>query len=177
MRKFRDWFSPETRQKIQAFVVTLAPIAIMLGYGTEGTWEQWLIILGAGVGALGSLLSLGNIKITDWSTQGWAIVRGVLYGLGAVVAPALVALGYINEDTNAKILTGLSLGITALSSAISIFVNGQQQKTAAVETVLGITPKSDPGKMPDVAAVTPASNPADVPQPHDHGDDGFEPHV
>jgi hypothetical protein len=163
MRKFQEWFSPETRQKIQAFVVTVAPIAIMLGYGTEGQWQQWLVILGATIAALGSLLSLLNVRVTDWSTQGWAIVRGVLYGLGTVVSPALVALGYINEDTNAKVLTGLSLGITALSSAISIFVNGQQQKTAAVETVLGITPKSDPGKMPDVAAVTPASDPGNIP--------------
>ena len=69
----------------------------------------------------------------------------------------LLALGYINEDTNAKVLTGLSLGITALSSAILIFANGQQQKVAAVETALGIPTSADPGKMP--AAYTPPPAP------------------
>jgi len=162
MTKFASWFTPERRQQIQAFVVTLAPIAIMVGYGTTASWEQWLIILGAVVGALGSLLSLLNVKITDWATQGWGIVRGVIYGLGTVIAPALLALGYINEDTNAKVLTGLSLGITALSSAISIFANGQQQKVAAVETALGIPTSADPGKMP--AAYTPPT-----PSPGDNG--------
>lgn len=170
MRKFAEWFTPERRQKIQAAVVTLAPLAIMLGYGTEGQWEQWLIILGASIGAVGSLLSLLNVRITDWATQGWAIVRGTIYAFGMVVSPALLALGWINDDWNERITVGLSLALTALSSAISIFANGQQQKVAAVETVLGIEPKGDPGIIPDVGAVRRVENPP-LPEPP-LGDDG-----
>jgi hypothetical protein len=75
------------------------------------------------------------------------------------VAPALLALGWINEDWNQRITVGLSIALTALSSAISIFANGQQQKVAAVETVLGIEPMGDPGTIPDVGAPRREGNP------------------
>lgn len=158
-QKLTGWFTPERRQKIQAAVVTLAPLAIMLGYGTSGQWEQFLIITGATIGALGSLLSLGNVRIHDWATQGWSIVRATVYAFGMAVAPALLALGWINEDWNQRITVGLSIALTALSSAISIFANGQQQKVAAVETVLGIEPTGDPGTIPDVGAPRREGNP------------------
>ena len=127
MNAFARFFTPERRQLIQAFLVTLAPLAIMFGYGTEGTWEQVLVISGALIGAVASLLNLLNVRIADWATQGWAIVRGAVYTLGTVVSPALVILGFYGEDVNTQILTGLSLGLTALSSAIAIFANGKQQ--------------------------------------------------
>jgi hypothetical protein len=119
--------TPERRQLIQAFLVALAPLAIMFGYGTEGTWQQLLIIAGAVIGAVASLLNLVNVRIGDWATQGWAIVRGVIYSLGTVVSPALVILGFYGDDVNTQILNGLSLGLTVLSSAIAIFASGQQQ--------------------------------------------------
>lgn len=127
MNAFARFFTSERRQLIQAFLVTLAPLAIMFGYGTEGSWEQVLIIAGATLGAVASLLSLVNIRIADWATQGWAIVRGTIYGLGTVVSPALMLLGFYGEDVNTQILTGMSIGLTALSSAIAIFANGKQQ--------------------------------------------------
>ncbi|NLP82576.1 hypothetical protein HF576_01820 [Microbacterium sp. CFH 90308] len=130
MKNIATWFTPERRQLIQAFLVTIAPLAIMFGYGTEGTWEQVLIISGAILGAVASLLNLVNVRIADWATQGWAIVRGAVYSLGTVVSPALVILGFYSEDVNTQIVTGLSIGLTALSSAIAIFANGQQQKYA-----------------------------------------------
>ena len=129
---FAGWFTPVRRQQIQAAVVAIVPLALLFGYGTSGTWEQILIIFGALLGALGSLLSLGNVKVTDWATQGWAIVRGVIYGLATVISPALVLLGFYNDEVNTQIVTGVSLGLTALSSAIAIFANGQQQKIEAV---------------------------------------------
>lgn len=130
MRTFAKWFTPERRQMIQAFLVTLTPLAIMFGYGTEGTWEQILIIAGSLLGGLGSLLSLVNVRLADWATQGWMVVRGVIYGLGTTISPALMLLGFYNEDVNTQIVTGMSLALTALSSAIAIFANGQQQKIA-----------------------------------------------
>jgi len=130
MRTFANWFTPERRQLIQAFLVTLAPVAIMLGYGTDGEWEQLLIISGAVIGAVASLLNLINVRVQDWATQGWAIVRGAVYLLGTTVSPAFVILGLYGEDVNTQVLTGLSIGLTALSSAIAIFANGQQQKYA-----------------------------------------------
>lgn len=130
MKTIAAWFTPERRQLIQAFLVTLAPLAIMLGYGTDGSWEQWLIIAGAALSGVASLLSLVNVRIADWATQGWAIVRGAIYALGSTVSPALVVLGFYNDDVNTQIVTGISIGLTALSSAIAIFANGQQQKYA-----------------------------------------------
>ena len=130
MKKFAAWFTPERRQLIQAFLVTLAPLAIMFGYGTDGTWEQVLIISGAVIGAVAALLNLVNVRIADWATQGWAIVRGAIYSLATVVSPALVILGFYSDDVNTQIVTGISIGLTALSSAIAIFANGQQQKYA-----------------------------------------------
>lgn len=159
MQGFRNWFSPERRQAIQAAVVTLAPLAIMLGYGTQDQWQQILIIVGAVIAAAGSALSLFNVRVQDWATEGWKIVRGIIYAFGMVVSPALLALGLINESLNEQITTGLSIGLTALSSAISIFANGQQQKVAAVEVALGIETSGDPGKMPDVGAARREGNP------------------
>lgn len=133
MNAFARFFTDERRQLIQAFLVTLAPLAIMLGYGTEGTWEQVLIITGAVLGAVASLLNLLHVRVADWATQGWAIVRGAIYTLGTVVSPSLVLLGFYDEQTNTTILTGMSLSLTVLSSAIAIFANGRQQIVAATE--------------------------------------------
>jgi hypothetical protein len=133
MHALARFFTPERRQLIQAFLVTLAPLAIMFGYGSEGSWEQVLIISGATLGAVASLLSLVNVRVSDWATQGWAIVRGVIYGFGTVVSPALMLLGFYGEDVNTQILTGMSLGLTVLSSAIAIFANGKQQQTIVLE--------------------------------------------
>lgn len=127
MNAFARFFTPERRQLIQAFLVTVAPLAIMFGYGTAGTWEQLLIISGAVLGAIASLLNLLNVRVADWATHGWAIVRGTIYAFGTVVSPALVLLGFYGEDVNTQILTGLSLGLTVLSSAIAIFASGKQQ--------------------------------------------------
>lgn len=127
MHAITNWFSPERRQLIQAFLVSLAPLAILFGYGTTGQWEQVLVIGGAILAASASLLSLVNVRIDDWATQGWAIVRGAIYALGTTVSPALVLLGFYSEEVNTQIVTGLSLCLTALSSAIAIFANGQQQ--------------------------------------------------
>ncbi|WP_350351867.1 hypothetical protein ABS642_00700 [Microbacterium sp. A8/3-1] len=127
MNAFARFFTPARRQLIQAFLVTLAPLAIMFGYGTDGTWEQVLIISGAVLGAIASLLNLLNVRVADWATQGWAIVRATLYTLGTVVSPSLVLLGFYDDAVNTQIVTGLSLGLTVLSSAIAIFANGSQQ--------------------------------------------------
>ena len=133
MNTFARFFTDERRQLIQAFLVTLAPLAIMFGFGTDGTWEQVLVISGALLGAVASLLNLLNVRVADWATQGWAIVRGTIYALGTVVSPALVLLGFYDDATNTQILTGMSLALTVLSSAIAIFANGRQQVIVASE--------------------------------------------
>jgi hypothetical protein len=133
MNAFTRFFTDERRQLIQAFLVTLAPLAIMFGYGTDGAWEQVLVISGALLGAVASLLNLLNVRVADWATQGWAIIRATIYALGTVVSPALVLLGFYDDATNTQILTGMSLALTVLSSAIAIFANGRQQVIVAAE--------------------------------------------
>lgn len=132
MREFAKWFTTERRQAIQAALGTIAPLAIMLGFGTTGTWEQIGVIGGAALGSIAGLLNLLNVRVRDWATKGWAIVRGVIYSGAFAVSPALVALGFYNDEVNAQITTGISLGLTALSSLIGIFAASEQQKVAFI---------------------------------------------
>jgi hypothetical protein len=130
MKTIANWLTPERRQLVQAFLAALAILAVQFGLGTDGQWEQILVLGGATLGALAGLLSLVNVRIADWATQGWAIVRGVIYGFATVASPALVALGLYNDTVNEQIVTGIGQAITVLSAAIAILANGQQQKYA-----------------------------------------------
>lgn len=126
MKTIAAWFTPERRQAIQVFAGGLAPLAILVGFGTEGVWEQVLIILGAVLQFVSSLLSLVNVRKGDWGA-GWAIVRGAIYALAMVVSPALVLLGFYDAATNASILAGLSLALSALSNLVAIFTSKSQE--------------------------------------------------
>ncbi|TDL43823.1 hypothetical protein [Microbacterium oleivorans] len=126
---FAAWFTPDRRASIQAFLGTLAPFAILLGFGTDSVWQQALIITGAALQFLAGILSLVNVR--DAQTA-WVIVRAAVYGLAATASPALVLLGFYDEATNAIILTGVSLGLSALSSLLAILIGKQQQIDNAV---------------------------------------------
>lgn len=127
-----NWFTPERRQSIQVFAGSLAPLAILLGFGTEGVWEQALIILGAVLQFVSSAISLINVRDVN---KGWAVLRGAIYALAATVSPALVLLGFYDDETNAAILTGLSLALGALSNLLAIFVGKAQQLEVAREKI------------------------------------------
>lgn len=128
MRALAQFFTPERRQLIQAFLAAIAVLAVQFGLGTDGQWEQILVLGGATLGAIAGLLSLVNVRVAHWATEGWAIIRGVIYAFATVASPALVALGFYNDDVNTQIVTGIAQAITVLSAAIAIFANGQQQK-------------------------------------------------
>lgn len=128
MNSIAAWFTPDRRQSIQVAFGSLAPLAILFGFGTEGVWEQSLIILGAVLQAVSSLLSLINVRDPHvWA----AVLRGVIYGLATVVSPALVLLGFYDEATNATILVAVSLGLGALSNLLAVFIGKKQELTAA----------------------------------------------
>ena len=134
------WFTPERRQAIQAAAASLAPLLILFGFGTEGVWEQYLIILGAVLQAVSSLLSLVNVR----DPRTWAAtLRGIVYGAAVVVSPALVLLGYYDEATNAAILTGLSLALSSLSSILAVFF-GKQQELASAAAARGLVMQKSP---------------------------------
>lgn len=128
MKNLSKWLNTERRQKIQLFFGSLAPLFILFGMGSQESWEQTLVIIGAAMQFLASLLSLVNIRISDWSTQGWAIVRGAIYTLGFTVAPALVLLGVFDEQTSTTVLLAISLGLSSLSALVAIFTAGQQKQ-------------------------------------------------
>lgn len=130
MKTIAAWFTPDRRQAIQLFFGALAPLAILFGFGTEGVWEQALIILGAVLQFVSSTLSLVNVR--DVNTA-WRIVRGAIYALAATVSPALVLLGFYDDATNATILLAISLGLGALSNLLAIFTSKQQELDAAVK--------------------------------------------
>lgn len=129
MNKIAEWFTPERRQAIQVFAGALAPLAILLGFGTDQVWSQGLIIFGAVLQFVSSLLSLVNLRVKDGAAI-WAIIRGAVYALAAVVSPALVALGVLSPETNATILVGVSLALAALSNLVAIFTSSKQQVDA-----------------------------------------------
>lgn len=132
MKTIATWFTPERRQLVQVFAAAVAVLAIQFGLGTTGQWDQALILIGAVVAAAAGLLNLVNVRVGDWATQGWAAVRAVIYGLATTASPALVALGFYNDEVNTQIVTGVAQALTVLSAAIAIFASGQQQKAAAV---------------------------------------------
>lgn len=136
MKKLASIFNAERRQQIQLFFGSLAPLLILGGFATEAETQQFLIIVGAGLQFLASILSLVNVRKGDWGA-GWAIIRAAIYGLVAVVAPALVILGLIDPETNAALLTGLSLALSSLSSLLSIFI-GKSQQLEAVEKAAAV---------------------------------------
>jgi hypothetical protein len=131
MTKFKDWFTSQRRQAIQLFFGSLAPFFILFGFGTDGFWEQALIITGAGLQFISSGLSMLNLK---GAVEIWTILRGAIYTLATTVSPALVLLGFYDEDTNATILTATSLALGALSNLLAIFTAGHQEKRELEQT-------------------------------------------
>lgn len=126
MKKVAEWFTPERRQAIQVWFGSLAPLLILAGFATQEQTEQVLIIIGAILQFLASILSLVNVRVGDIAAA-WAVVRGAIYGLAAVVSPALVILGVYSDDVNAQITVTISLTLSSLSSLLAIFTSGKQQ--------------------------------------------------
>ena len=126
LQKIQAWFSAQRRQAIQLFLGSLAPLAVLSGFATEGQTGQALVIAGAVLLFAASVLSLANVKRGDWGVA-WAIVRGAIYTLAATVSPALVLLGVYGEEQNKALMLALSLSLSALSSLTAVFAGGQQQ--------------------------------------------------
>jgi len=131
MEKLNAIFTPERRQQIQLWLGSLAPLLILGGFATEAQTQQYLIIAGAILQFIAAILSLVHVRKGDLGA-GWAIVRGAIYGLAAIVSPALVFFGLYDESTNAALLTGVSLALSSLSALLSIFI-GKSQQLVAVE--------------------------------------------
>lgn len=160
MQTLADIFTPERRQQIQVFLGSLAPLLILTGFATQEQTEQYLIIAGAILQFLASVLSLVNVRKGDWGA-GWAILRGSIYGLVAVVSPTLVFFGLYDQETNAALLAGISLGLSSLSSLLSIFIGKSQQleKVEAVAKAQGaIIPKTEAAKDKIIAEFVPEHN-------------------
>lgn len=153
-------FTPERRQQIQLFLGSLAPLLILGGFATQAQTEQGLIIAGAVVQFVAAILSLVNVRKGDWGA-GWAVIRAAIYALAATVSPALVFLGLYSEETNAVLLTGLSLALSSLSSLLAIFI-GKSEELRKVEAVAkaqgAIIPKSEAAKDEIIAEFVPDQN-------------------
>ena len=157
MQNLANIFTPARRQQIQVFFGSLAPLLILTGFATQAETEQYLIITGAVLQFLASVLSLVNVRKGDWGA-GWAILRGAIYGLVAVVSPTLVFFGLYSPETNAALLSGISLALSSLSSLLSIFIGKSQEleKVEAVAKVQGaIIPKTEAEKNLILVEFTP----------------------
>lgn len=118
--KVRAWFTAKRRQAIYAGAAALAPILVTFGVITDGQTEFVLTLTAAGLQGFAGVLALLNLS---WSgAASWFVVAGraTIYGLAATVAPAAVGLGLLPGELSVNILTGLSLGLTALQALISV---------------------------------------------------------
>jgi hypothetical protein len=157
MEKLNQIFTPERRQQIQLFLGTLAPLLILGGFATQAQTEQGLFIAGAVIQFLAAVLSLVNVRKGDWGA-GWAVLRAAIYALAATVSPALVFFGLYSDDVNTSLLTGISLGLTSLSTLLAIFIgkNEQLEKVEKLAKAQGaIIPKTDAGKDRALAEFVP----------------------
>ena len=127
MKTIAGWFTPTRRQLIQLFLASLAPIVIGLGFATQNQTEQLLVLTGAGLQFVASLLKLINLRgvLTIWTA-----LRGAIYLAATTASPALVILGVYDEATGSMVLVGVSLGLSTMSSFIAVFVGKDQQKIA-----------------------------------------------
>ena len=132
MNRIIEAFTLERRQAIQVFLGSLVPILVLTGYATQTEAEQYLILSGAAIQFVASLLSVINLR-GAWTI--WLAIRAAIYTAGATVAPALTVLGYVSDAQASQIATAVSLGLSALSSLLAIFVSGAQQ-TEKVRTDL-----------------------------------------
>ena len=126
MKRFAQWFTTERRQGIQFFAMSLVPLLVLFGLGTEEYLTQWTVILAAVMQFISSLLSLLNLKQGEWGAA-WTIIRGAIYSLGMTVAPVFNVLGFYSEEMSDLILTGVSLTLTVLSSALAVLIGGEQK--------------------------------------------------
>lgn len=156
-RAFGEWFDTERRQKVQGAIAALAPLLIMLGLTTEGAVEQWGLIVGAVLAAVGPLISLVNLTRTEFAS--WLVTgaRGVLYGAAAVIVPALAALGYVTDEQSTTVLALLANGLTVLAAFVSIFTAGRQERVAEVQvakdsTVVGILTAPMPTQISELGS-------------------------
>lgn len=136
-------FTPERRQAIQLWLGSLAPLLILGGFATQEQTEQYLIIAGAVLQFLAAVLSLVNVRRGDWGA-GWMVVRGAVYALAATVSPALVFFGLYDANTNAALLTGISLALSSLSSLLAVFIGKSQQLTDAQHKIEVLETQVDP---------------------------------
>ncbi|URM87295.1 holin [Microbacterium phage Antuna] len=154
-RRFGAWFDAERRQKTQAAIAAVAPLLIMFGLVTQSAVDQYAIIVGATLAAVGPLVSLVNLTRTEFAS--WLITgaRGVLYGAAAVIVPALAALGYVTDEQQTTVLALLSNSLTVISAVVAIFTSARQEKvevaqTAADVAVVGILSSPLPSQISEL---------------------------
>lgn len=133
-RRFGAWFDAERRQKMQAAIAAVAPLLIMFGLVTDSAVDQWSIIVGATLAAVGPLVSLVNLTRTEFAS--WLITgaRGVLYGAAAVIVPALAALGYVTDEQQTTVLALLSNSLTVVAAVVAIFTAGRQERVEVAQS-------------------------------------------
>ena len=124
-QKIADWFTPTRRRELQGLVTLIVPVLVAAGITTDFVAAQIGIII-AGVLQFGSS-ALSVAYLQSWkSSEAWTIVRGAFYTLGATLAPALLALGVLDDKTHTLIAGLGSVGLTVISSLIAIITNNKQ---------------------------------------------------
>ena len=120
MSALAAWFTTSRRQAIYAAVAAIAPVLVWAGRLAPDDVEPILTLTTVALQMLAGVLMLVNLNprsAGDWFIRSG---RATIYALGVAAAPAAVALGWITDEQSGTLLTGLSLGLTALSAVIAV---------------------------------------------------------
>lgn len=120
MDAIKNWFSPANREKIYTAIAALAPILVTAGVILPSEVEPYMVIVAAGLQAIGGLLALINLRPTEAARWFGTVGRGVIYTAATGVAGAVVALGFITQDFATTALTYTSFGLTALAAILAV---------------------------------------------------------
>ena len=120
MKALRDWLTDNRRAAIQGFLATLGILAVQVGLATEHQTGLVLVMTGALLQLLQGLFALAFLRRSEAYAWFNTVGRGLVYGLAAAAAPVAVAVGVVDGDTSATILTAISSGLTAFSALLAV---------------------------------------------------------
>lgn len=120
MSRLIAWFTAARRQAIYAAIAALAPVLVYSGNLAPEHVEPVLTLTTVALQMLAGIMMLANLNprsAGDWFIRGG---RATIYALAVAAAPAAVGLGWVTDEQSGTMLTGLSLGLTALSAIVAV---------------------------------------------------------
>lgn len=133
LTRLRVWLTDARRQALHAALGTIAALGVTIGWVTD---DQATLIAGVTGSALALLQGgLGLLLLRPSDAARWfgTIGRGLIYGLAASAGALGIGFGIWGSDSVTQALGVVSVGLTVVSSLLSV-VNVQTVPGAAALT-------------------------------------------